>query len=144
MQLSDLPKMPRNGREVLQNCSFPTSISVCRSPPVHSRFVPVLTQFVAEGWGCFVPECHSCLNPILIDHRTFLPQRTVPETPVSEPSLSQHTRLRSDTPDYINKTSICTYFSCTPLSQLYDFPKCKMVTTTSAKSKDHLSVLVPS
>lgn len=123
--------MPRKGKTPVSRPPF-----LCAEIPwciaSLSQYFP---QSVPEGWGCFVLACVSCLNPILIEHRTFLPQRTVPKIAVSEPSLPhepQHTRLANETPDHIN---ICTYISCIPLSQLYDFPKCEMVSTVSAKVK---------
>jgi len=67
-----------------------------------SRYFP---PFVPEVWGSFVPACLSSLGPILIKHRTFLPQRTVTKSPVSEPSLPrepQHTSLASETPHQQN------------------------------------------
>lgn len=67
LPLSDLPKMPRKEREILENCNFPISIFKCRKLTVHSKCVPVLPTVCC----CFVPMCPSCLSPVLTVHRTF-------------------------------------------------------------------------
>lgn len=54
LPLSDLPKMPRKEREILENCNFPISIFKCRKLTVHrvSQYFP---QFVAALYLCVPP-----------------------------------------------------------------------------------------